>query len=106
LWLPFLIALPQSKSAGLCLGSGFREEDAEVSAWRLLTIVNKFAELQTYRVTCPAFTLLMMVSQHHEASVKQDHLIIKGLHNTKCHQGIWLALTCTLCCLCLAVNDS
>uniref|UniRef100_A0A7S3QKR7 Meckelin n=1 Tax=Dunaliella tertiolecta TaxID=3047 RepID=A0A7S3QKR7_DUNTE len=40
---------------------GFREEDAEVSAWRLLFIANKFADLQTVRVTCPAFTLLMMV---------------------------------------------
>jgi hypothetical protein len=40
---------------------GQREEDAEVSSWRLLTIVNKFAELQTLRVTSPALTLLLMV---------------------------------------------
>ncbi|KAF5827901.1 Meckelin [Dunaliella salina] len=40
---------------------GRGEEDADVSAWRLLLIANKFADLQTVRVTCPAFTLLMMV---------------------------------------------
>ncbi|GIL75629.1 hypothetical protein Vretimale_15152 [Volvox reticuliferus] len=40
---------------------GTREEPAPVSCWRMLMVANEFNELQTVRVTYPAFTLLMMV---------------------------------------------
>ncbi|GFR52700.1 hypothetical protein Agub_g15327 [Astrephomene gubernaculifera] len=40
---------------------GTREEPAPVSCWRMLMVANEFNELQTIRITTPAFTLLMMV---------------------------------------------
>lgn len=50
---------------GACAGT--RIENAEVSSWRLLFIVNRFAELQTVRITSPEFTLFMMVSVYAHA---------------------------------------
>ncbi|KAJ9523189.1 hypothetical protein QJQ45_024081 [Haematococcus lacustris] len=40
---------------------GGREEEAPISAWRMLMLANELAELQTTRVTSTAFTMLMMV---------------------------------------------
>ncbi|KXZ47359.1 hypothetical protein GPECTOR_36g81 [Gonium pectorale] len=40
---------------------GTHQDDAPVSAWRMLMVANEFNELQTVRVTSPGFTMLMMV---------------------------------------------
>ncbi|KAG2497180.1 hypothetical protein HYH03_004769 [Edaphochlamys debaryana] len=39
---------------------GSREEPAPVSCWRMLMVANEWNELQTTRITYPAFTLLLM----------------------------------------------
>lgn len=39
---------------------GGKEEPSPVSCWRMLLLANEWSELQTKRVTIPAFTLLLM----------------------------------------------
>ena len=42
--------------------AGGREESAPISVWRRLMVANELSEMQTKRITYPAFTLLMLVS--------------------------------------------
>jgi meckelin len=41
--------------------AGGSEESAPVSCWRQMLVVNEWSELQTLRLTYPAFTLLFVV---------------------------------------------
>ena len=41
---------------------GGREEAAPVSCWRTLFVANEWNELQTLRLTSPAFSLFLLVS--------------------------------------------
>ena len=45
--------------------AGSREETSPISAWRTLLVANELNELQTKRVTYPAFTLILLVSADH-----------------------------------------
>ncbi|PNW74089.1 hypothetical protein CHLRE_13g584901v5 [Chlamydomonas reinhardtii] len=48
------------KSRKVLSKEGSREENSPVSCWRMLMVANEFNELQTVRITSPAFTLLMV----------------------------------------------
>ncbi|KAG2452271.1 hypothetical protein HYH02_003295 [Chlamydomonas schloesseri] len=48
------------KSRKVLSKEGSREENAPISCWRMLMVANEFNELQTVRITSPAFTLLLV----------------------------------------------
>ena len=57
---------------------GGREEAAPISCWRTLFVANEWNELQTLRLTSPAFSLFLLVSllehimQQHTSPVLPD----------------------------------
>lgn len=76
---------------------GGREEAAPVSCWRTLFVANEWNELQTLRLTSPAFSLFLLVSssQHNNqqrTSLATPSLLPAAVHKHQAHAALFLLL--------------
>ena len=84
---------------------GGREEAAPVSCWRTLFVANEWNELQTLRLTSPAFSLFLLVSlsehdnQQRTSPISPDS-VPAAVHEHQTHAALFLLLQMETQCWC------